>query len=591
MEKPAKNKVVRACVYTRVSTEEQTRLDFSSLDAQNEHCKRYIALRKDQFWEYIKTYTDAGISGAEIDNRPALQELLRDIRAGLVDVVVIYRLDRITRSVKNFYELLDVLNKYNVSFCSTTQDIKLTTSQGRLFLNMLLAMGSYERELTSDRVKDKTLLKVERGEFLGGYIPYGYDYDYVKKELIVNKKEAKAILMMFNEFVKTESQSAVADKLNAHGYRTKKRGVRRRDGEKKELGANRFTINSITRLLQTPTYIGKMKFNDSICDAKHEPILKNITIWNKTQEILNAKKINKNSEATSNNEMLLNVNNYFLILKGLLRCGYCDCFMSTDFSGKKNPKTGDPYLYYTCTESKRKGSSHKCPIKSISARPLERLIIKAIKDLGKKAELIESAIATANKDFGVDVKGLESKQNSIKQKLQKNSLEIGNLITLFKSEGLTALTEQIKAEMETLEGDRNYLSEELAKIDRLIKDKRKRTLHSEEIIETFKRTEAVIDELNCEEQMMLLKLLIKKITIYPVNEADKERVRKKLQKNEFVATLRTKLHRVKIEFWDLFEIPISYNNGILKTESSYLSVSGGADGTRTRDLWLDRPTF
>ena len=101
----------------------------------------------------------------------------------------------------------------------------------------------------------------------------------------------------------------------------------------------------------------------------------------------------------------------------------------------------------------------------------------------------------------------------------------------------------------------------------------------------------MIDELNCEEQMMLLKLLIKKITIYPVNEADKERVRKKLQKNEFVATLRTKLHRVKIEFWDLFEIPISYNNGILKTESSYLSVSGGADGTRTRDLWLDRPTF
>lgn len=210
-------KTVRCAIYVRKSCEEGLELEYNSLDSQRDSCLNYIKSQQNEGWQIInKEYSDGGFSGGNL-NRPALKELLEDIKLGFVDMVLVYKIDRLSRSLMDFSRLVDIFSKNNASFISVTQDFNTSTTTGRLMLNMLLSFAQFEREMTSDRLKDKFLAQKKRGMWTGGFIPLGYDA--IEKKLVINKEEAKIIKCIFNTFIETHSVAEVVSVLKEKNYK------------------------------------------------------------------------------------------------------------------------------------------------------------------------------------------------------------------------------------------------------------------------------------------------------------------------------------------------------------------------------------
>jgi site-specific DNA recombinase len=206
MKKPIVRKR-RCAIYTRKSSEEGLEQEFNSLDAQREACEAYIASQKPEGWVLVPNhYDDGGISGATLD-RPALQRLLADIEAHRVDVVVVYKIDRLSRALMDFAKLVEVFDRNNVTFVSVTQSFNTTTSMGRLTLNILLSFAQFEREVIGERIRDKFAASRKKGMWMGGFVPLGY---HVKeRKLVVIEAEAKRVRMIFERFVKIGSATAL----------------------------------------------------------------------------------------------------------------------------------------------------------------------------------------------------------------------------------------------------------------------------------------------------------------------------------------------------------------------------------------------
>src|ERR1700742_4889718 len=197
----------RCAVYTRKSSEEGLEQEFNSLDAQREACEAYIASQKPEGWVLLPAhYDDGGISGATLE-RPALQRLLADIEAGKVDVVVVYKIDRLSRALMDFAKLVDVFDRHHVTFVSVTQSFNTTTSMGRLTLNILLSFAQFEREVIGERIRDKFAASRRKGMWMGGFVPLGYDVK--ERKLVINKSEAAIVRTVFEGFVRTGSTTVL----------------------------------------------------------------------------------------------------------------------------------------------------------------------------------------------------------------------------------------------------------------------------------------------------------------------------------------------------------------------------------------------
>ncbi len=196
---------LRCAVYTRKSTEEGLEMEFNSLHAQREACEAYIASQRSEGWATIRErYDDGGISGATLE-RPGLKRLLADIEEGLVDVVVVYKIDRLSRSLSDFAKLVDVFDRHEVTFVSVTQSFNTTTSMGRLTLNILLSFAQFEREVTAERIRDKIAASRRKGMWMGGNVPWGYEVR--DRKLVVDEAEAAVVRSIFERFVATGSGS------------------------------------------------------------------------------------------------------------------------------------------------------------------------------------------------------------------------------------------------------------------------------------------------------------------------------------------------------------------------------------------------
>jgi DNA invertase Pin-like site-specific DNA recombinase len=204
-----RSKFLRCAVYTRKSTEEGLEQDFNSLDAQREACAAYIASQASLGWRLMaKSYDDGGISGGTMD-RPALKHLLDDIQAGRVDVIVVYKIDRLTRSLMDFARIVEVFDRHEISFVSVTQQFNTTTSMGRLILNVLLSFAQFEREVTAERIRDKFAASRKRGMWMGGPVPIGYRVE--NRKLVIEPQEAELVRRIFNLYLECGSVPALKD--------------------------------------------------------------------------------------------------------------------------------------------------------------------------------------------------------------------------------------------------------------------------------------------------------------------------------------------------------------------------------------------
>jgi DNA invertase Pin-like site-specific DNA recombinase len=272
------DKRLRCAIYTRKSTDHGLELEFNSLDAQREACEAYIKSQASEGWMALpERYDDPAYSGGNLD-RPGVQKLMKDIGAGRVDVVVVYKIDRLTRSLADFAKLVEVFDAKAVSFVAITQQFNTTTSMGRLTLNVLLSFAQFERELASERVRDKIAASRKKGKWTGGSVPLGYDTK--DKRLVVNPNEAKTVRLIFERYLALKSFQKVIDELNAQGIVTKRRHVKERLA-----GSVPFTYGPLAYLLKNRTYLGETGHGGKWFSGEHEPIIDRST-FDAIQELL-----------------------------------------------------------------------------------------------------------------------------------------------------------------------------------------------------------------------------------------------------------------------------------------------------------------
>ncbi len=269
---------VRCAIYTRKSTEDGLDQDFNSLDAQREACEAYIQSQRSLGWKAIKKhYDDGGISGGTL-KRPALKELLAEIEAGRVDLVVVYKVDRLTRSLTDFSKIIETFDARDISFVSVTQQFNTANSMGRLTLNMLLSFAQFEREVTAERIRDKIAASKRKGMWMGGLSPLGYDA--CDKKLVVNENEANVVRQLFNLYLELKSVRKLKAEADRLGIRTKRR-VR---GDK-ETGDKTFTRGHLYCLLHNPVYVGNVSHKGDVFSGQHDAILDK-NVWDEAQQLL-----------------------------------------------------------------------------------------------------------------------------------------------------------------------------------------------------------------------------------------------------------------------------------------------------------------
>ena len=258
---------LRCAIYTRVSTDHGLEQDFNSLDSQREAAEAYIKSQAHEGWLLVRTaYDDGGFSGGSME-RPALQKLLVEIQAGRIDVVVVYKVDRLTRSLADFAKLVELFDAHHVSFVSVTQSFNTTTSMGRLTLNVLLSFAQFEREVTSERIRDKIGASKKRGLWVGGMVPLGYASR--DKKLVVVEEEAERVRLIFQRYVELGSLNRLLQDLREKGVVTKLRPL----NNGRTIGGIPFTRGPLAYLLRNRFYIGEVVYRGTICPAEHEPIL------------------------------------------------------------------------------------------------------------------------------------------------------------------------------------------------------------------------------------------------------------------------------------------------------------------------------
>jgi DNA invertase Pin-like site-specific DNA recombinase len=361
---------LRCAIYTRKSSEEGLEQEFNSLHAQREACEAYIASQKSEGWALARDqYDDGGISGGTLERR-GLKQLLADIEDGLVDVVVVYKIDRLSRSLMDFSKLVEVFDRNGVTFVSVTQSFNTTTSMGRLTLNILLSFAQFEREVTAERIRDKVKASRMKGMWMGGYVPLGYDV--VDRKLVVNEEEAAKVRMVFERFVGVGSATALARELRNDGFRSKQGTL--------------IDKGYLYRLLNNRVYRGEALHKGKAYPGEHDAII-DADLWARVHAILqeSPRKRANNSRAQTP-----------ALLKGLI-FGENGAAM-TPTSTKKGARL---YRYYVSMDviRNRETGEETAPLR-LPAGMVEDAVVTEVRRILQTPEVVTQMLAALKRDCG-----------------------------------------------------------------------------------------------------------------------------------------------------------------------------------------------
>lgn len=342
---------MRCAIYTRKSSEEGLEQAFNSLHAQREACEAYVKSQQHEGWSVIPTiYNDGGFSGGSME-RPALQRLLQDVRDRKVDVVVVYKIDRLTRSLFDFAKIVEIFDAASASFVSVTQSFNTTTSMGRLTLNVLLSFAQFEREVTGERIRDKIAASRRKGMFMGGNVPLGYDLS--DHRLLINEEEAETVRTIFELYPRLGSVRLLKAELDRLGLRTKRRSSK--DGSQRQSGGELFGVGHLYYLLKNPIYIGSVRHKGAVHPGRHEPIIA-IDAWIAVQTRLADQAVDRESKNATSPSLLVG------------RVFDDDGHRLTPTHAAKGSRR---YRYYATTTEHR-------PVLRLPAADLERAVLDAV---------------------------------------------------------------------------------------------------------------------------------------------------------------------------------------------------------------------
>ena len=491
MSEKTVTKRLYCAIYTRKSTSEGLDRDFTSLDNQRESAESYINSQKSEGWILLPDrYDDGGYTGANVE-RPALRQLITDIKEGKVNCVVVYKVDRLSRSLLDFVQLLELFEKNNVVFVSVTQAFNTNNSMGRLTLNILLSFAQFEREIISERVKDKMGAARKKGKWLGGRPILGYDLDKVNHRIVINEKDAQLVREIFDLYLQKKTLLSVAKILNEKGYLTKRHPTKSGDH-----GGIRFKASNISHILNNVLYIGKVKYNGELYKGSHDGIISD-EVFNKAQEIIagNRRVRPSRSKNTPNSGLL----------GSALHCKACDSLMIHTYTSKKD---GRKYRYYVCLNAHKRGYA-SCPTRSVNAQDIENAVVVSLIKIANESELRKEALRDVN--------------GQIQQEIEAHSKEMKTLIK--NARGLNEKLEAVKEALKNPDSNKKELELQLKNLtakhgeyDQLLTEARvKEMMLGQKLITDHELSQALImnspiwETLFPQEKNKAVKLMLKRI--------------------------------------------------------------------------------
>ncbi len=480
---------IRCAIYTRKSHEEGLDQEFNSLDAQRQAGEAYIESQRHEGWQCLPTrYDDGGFSGGTID-RPALARLLDDICARRIDCVVVYKVDRLSRSLLDFARLIAHFDEHEVSFVSVTQQFNTTTSMGRLTLNILLSFAQFEREIIGERIRDKKLATARQGKYIGGQPVMGLDI--IDKKYVVNRTEAKLVRRVFQLFLELESCRKVAEALNAEGVVTKK--YRTKTG--KDFGGKPWKGRAVYDLLTDRKYIGQIVHKGKAYPGEHTAIVKT-DLFEKVQAVLSANKTYSHKHQVQR----------FALLRRMLRCGECGSLVQPAWT--KNH--GREYRYYTCSKRVKTGYG-KCSLPTLPAGEIETLVVDQLRALLRHPDVI----ARTYREIQARVATGPSTETTARlEQLRQRREQMQNSIRAVLSLG---------------DQDGGFIAEELGRLNGELKSLERsiRQLESQpeatepielaRVTDALQRIDPIWEILHPDEQRRVLELLVEAITVSKEN--------------------------------------------------------------------------
>jgi site-specific DNA recombinase len=473
-------KSIRCAIYTRKSTEEGLEQNFNSLDAQRDAGEAYIRSQAGEGWTVLPTlYDDGGFTGANME-RPAMKRLLADSQAGKVDCVVVYKVDRLSRNIRDFARIMDVFEKHGTTFVSVTQQFNTTTSLGRLTLNMLLSFAQFERELISERTKDKQSAARKRGKWTGGHLILGYDLDSVHGRLVINPDEAERVRSIFNWYLGGESVFSIVAKVRQLGWRNKE-WTTRADTLYGGLALGR---SHLYNLLANILYTGQLRVDNVLYPGEHEAIIDKET-FDLVQARLKQNSVNGDKRHRTRMETLL---------RGLIYCSGCGSPMYQTYSSSNERR----YRYYVCSRSQQPGDN-SCAARSVSAPAVEEAIIASVQRVSVHQRVLEEAAQVIRQRaieettrLREELTGLQSRVKNFKSQVARLPKSDPNRRGELAEQISTGEARTVALKRELMVRERDYIN-------------------GGEIHKTMESFEVLWKAMNIQEQGLLLRQLIEKV--------------------------------------------------------------------------------
>jgi site-specific DNA recombinase len=473
---------LRCAIYTRKSTEEGLDQDFNSLDAQREAAEAFVQSQRGEGWEIVPDrYDDGGYSGGNTD-RPALRRLMDDIDAGRVNVVVVYKVDRLSRSLLDFAKIMERFDARQVAFVSVTQQFNTATSMGRLVLHILLSFAQFEREMIAERTRDKMSAARKKGKWVGGTPILGYDVDPRGGKLVVNEAEAARVREIFGLYLKEQSLLGTAIELNNRGWTTKswttKKGRVHAGGP--------FTKPNVFGLLTNVAYTGQVHYRGTLYPGEHAAIV-DPDVWRRAQDLL------RHNARTGGRTQR---NKHGALLKELLRCAPCDAAMVATYttSGTKR------YRYYVCNKAQKQGWT-SCPTRAVPAHEIERYMVEQIRAIATDPAVLKATIDGTRVRLGEAASALETERLAAESDQRGLHAQMRKLLDRPAStEALADVQDKLRANERRLTGIR----------ERAIAAGRDR-VDEADVAAALSHFDPVWDELFPREQARILRVLLRSV--------------------------------------------------------------------------------
>jgi site-specific DNA recombinase len=476
-------KVVRCAIYTRKSTEEGLGQEFNSLDAQREAAEAFIASQRHEGWNLLpQRYDDGGFTGANLD-RPAMSRLLADAEAGAIDCVVVYKVDRLSRSLVDFARMMEMFEKRGVAFVSITQQFNSANSIGRLTLNILLSFAQFEREIIAERTRDKMSAARRKGKWIGGIPVLGYDVDPRGGRLIVNEDEARRVRGMFELYLQHRALIPTVKAINTRRWTTKHwttEGGREHPGKP-------IIKNLLYRTLTNPIYLGKVSHKGKVYDGEHEAIVDQ-KVWKRVNDLLQ-------SHNVANGEKR---NKHGALLRGLLCCEPCGVAMVHTYTVKGDRR----YRYYSCLRKQQQGAS-ACPSNRLAAGDIESAVVARIRGLGADPRIAAETYRKVQEQGDARRHELESDLRTAQKEIRSINQQLVRLAGA-NGNGRVERLADLQKKLRDAEQHIQELKKELASING-------DSVGQDEVVHALSEFDGIWGAMNSTEQARLLHLLVERI--------------------------------------------------------------------------------